>query len=116
MTAARKLEPSPDPVHAPASDQPLGAEQRAEVERALVEIAAGRIPPFSCEDVRRTIEDRLRAEQEVLDAESDELSPEELDELERRSAEAEKDLGAGQYVTAEKFFADRGIPWRPAPR
>jgi hypothetical protein len=116
MTAARKLDPSPDPAHAPASGRPLGAEQRAEVERALVAIAAGRIPPFSCEDVRRTIEDRLRAEQEALAAESGDLSPEEIDELERRSAEAEKDLGAGRYVSAEQFFADRGIAWSPAPR
>lgn len=123
MAAARKLKLSPVPVyatasdrHAPASDRRLGAEQRAEVERALVEIAAGRRPPLSCEDVRRTVEDRLRAEQEVLAAESDDLSPTELAELERWSAEAEKDLGAGSYVTAEKFFADRGIAWPPAPR
>jgi hypothetical protein len=42
------------------------------------------------------------------------VTPEEMAELEQAASEAEEDLRAGRCLPAEKFFADRGIPWPPA--
>lgn len=109
MTAAMKLKPSADPVSAPMPDRPLSAEQRAEVERALLGIAEGRIPPLSSENVRRAIEERLRAEQEALQAGDDDLTPEEFDELERGAAQTDEDFRAGRLLTWEQFLERRAV-------
>jgi hypothetical protein len=117
MTAAKKLEPSADPLRAPTSARPLTAEQRAEVERALVEIAGGNIPPLSSEDVRRAIEDRLREEEEARARQLGDLSPDggiilspdDEAELLERIAETDEDFRAGRLLTWEQFLEQRAV-------
>jgi hypothetical protein len=41
------------------------------------------------------------------------VTPEEMAELERAAADAETSLAEGRGIPAEKFFADRGIPYPP---
>jgi len=117
MTAAKELAPRADPVRAPTPDRLLTAEQHAEVERALAEIAESRFPPLSSEGVRLAIEDRLRAEQEALATERGELSPEgglilspeDEAELVRVIAETDEDERAGKTITWEQLVAGREL-------
>ena len=41
------------------------------------------------------------------------VSPEEMAELEQAAAEAQDEVREGRSIPAEKFFADRGIPYLP---
>ena len=43
------------------------------------------------------------------------LTPEEMAEIEAAYARADENYRSGRGIPVEKYFADRGISWPPAP-
>ena len=88
--------------------------QPAELEVALRKIV--KREPLT-RDERDLVQRTLDEIPLVADSDGDDwvdVTPEEMAELEQAASAVESDLRAGRCIPAEKFFADRGIPWPPA--